>query len=148
MEEKNIKLETDYKLSQIESLADKVYDYKDMNSPIASGSFLTEGMIIAPCTIKTMSSIAYSINDNLIVRAADVCLKEKRKLILMVRETPFHIGHLKTMIRLSEMGSIIFSPIPSFYHKHKSINDIIDHTLGKVLDLFGIHINIPRWGSI
>ncbi len=145
---KNIKIETNYKISEIEEMADVLHDFRDIGSSIASGSFLTEGMVIIPCTIKTMSAIANSYNDNLIVRAADVCLKERRRLILVVRETPLHLGHLRTMVNLTEMGAIIFPPVPSFYHFPKTINDIIDQTVGKVLDLFNIHIDLfNRWGE-
>ena len=145
---KTIEIETDYKISEIERMADVLHDFRDIGSPIASGSFLTEGMVIIPCTIKTMSAIANSYTDNLIIRAADVCLKERRRLILVVRETPLHLGHLRTMVNLTEMGAIIFPPIPSFYHFPKTINDIIDQTVGKILDLFNIHVDLfKRWNN-
>ncbi len=143
---RNILIETDFSIKDVESLASVLYDYKDIGSSIASGSFITNGMVIAPCTIKTLSAIANSFNDNLIVRAADVCLKERRKLILMVRETPLHLGHLRLMSSVSELGGIILPPIPAFYHRPKDIKDIIAQSIGKVLDLFGLNHNLfERW---
>ncbi len=122
------------------------YSNDDIAAPIASGSFITEGMIVAPCSIKTLSGIANSYSDNLMIRAADVCLKEKRKLLLMVRETPLHLGHLKLMAKVAEIGGIIAPPVPSFYHKPKNIDDIINQTIGKILDQFGIEHNLfERW---
>ncbi|THB80260.1 MAG: UbiX family flavin prenyltransferase, partial [Desulfobacteraceae bacterium] len=113
---------------------------------VASGSFLTDGMIIAPCTVKTLSGIANSFTDNLMIRAADVCLKEKRKLLLMVRETPLHEGHLQLMTRASRMGAQIMPPVPAFYHRPSSLDDIVNQTVGKALDYFGIdHSLFERW---
>jgi len=146
--QKNLKLETSLELSDLEKWAKKVYDYDDFSAPLASGSFLTEGMIIAPCSIKTLSAVANSFNESLLVRAADVTLKERRKLVLLVRETPLHEGHLRLMIKLTRMGGIIFPPVPAFYHGPKTIQDLIDHTVGKVLDLFSIDAGIyRRWGQ-
>ncbi len=146
---KNIILETDYSVRDVESMANKVYDNDDLAAPLASGSFLTSGMIVAPCTIKTLSGIANSYSDNLLVRAADVTLKEKRKLVLLVRETPLHKGHLNLMSMAADMGAHILPPIPSFYHHPKTIDDIIHQTIGKVFDYFGIEHNLfKRWGEM
>lgn len=143
-----IQYENDRNPSEILKLADKVYPIENLGAAIASGSFLTEGMIIAPCSIKSLSGIANSYNDNLLVRAADVCLKERRKLIMVVRETPLHLGHLELMTRVSRYGAVLLPPIPSFYHNPKTIDDIINQTVGKVLDNFGISHNIfKRWQS-
>jgi len=145
---KVINLETDYSIRDVESMADKVYDNDDLEAPLASGSFLTSGMIVAPCTIKTLSGIANSYSDNLLVRAADVTLKEKRRLVLLVRETPLHKGHLRLMSMAADMGAHILPPIPSFYHQPKTIDDIIHQTIGKVFDYFGIEHNLfERWGE-
>ena len=145
---KNILLETEYSIKDVESMAHKVYDNDDLAAPLASGSFLTSGMIVAPCTIKTLSGIANSYTENLLVRAADVTLKEKRKLVLLVRETPLHKGHLKLMCRAADMGAHILPPIPSFYHHPKTIDDIVHQTIGKVFDYFGIeHALFERWGE-
>jgi 4-hydroxy-3-polyprenylbenzoate decarboxylase len=115
---------------------------------LASGSYLTEGMVVVPCTIKSLSGIANSYNENLLVRTADVTLKEKRKLVLVVRETPLHVGHLRLMTQAAEMGAHILPPVPSFYHQPETIEDIIDQTIGKVLDFMGIeHDLFKRWGE-
>ena len=146
---RNIKIETDYSIEDIKNMADYYYNNDDTAASLSSSSFLTNGMIIAPCTVKTLSSITNSYNTNLITRAADVTLKEGRKLILMVRETPFHKGHLKLMIKASDIGALIMPPIPAFYHYPKTIDDIVNHTVGKALDLFGIQHNIfKRWEGI
>jgi 4-hydroxy-3-polyprenylbenzoate decarboxylase len=119
-----------------------------MAAALASGSFITEGMVVVPCTIKTLSGIANSYNENLIVRAADVTLKEKRKVVLVVRETPLHKGHLRLMTMAADMGAHILPPVPSFYHQPKTIEDIIDQTIGKVFDYIGIeHDLFNRWGE-
>ena len=144
----NIEIETQYKPADIESMADRVYDHRDMAASLASGSFITEGMVVVPCTIKTLSGIANSYNENLIVRAADVSLKEKRKLVLVVRETPLHKGHLRLMTMAADLGAHILPPVPSFYHQPKSIEDIIDQTIGKIFDYIGIqHDLFKRWGE-
>ena len=144
----NIEIETDYKPIDVEAMADFSYNYRDMAASLASGSFLTEGMVVIPCTIKTLSGIANSYTDNLLVRAADVTLKEKRKLVLVVRETPLHMGHLRLMTQAAEMGAHMLPPVPSFYHHPKTIQDIIDQTIGKVFDYLGIeHELFKRWGS-
>jgi len=144
----NIEIETPYTADQVAAMADRVYDDADMAAAVSSGSFLTEGMIVAPCTIKSLSGIANSYNTNLLVRAADVTLKEKRKLVLVVRETPLHKGHLRLMSLAADMGAHILPPIPSFYHQPKTIGDIVDQTIGKIFDYFGIrHSLFRRWGE-
>ena len=144
----NIAIETDYAPDDVAAMADVVYDNKNVAAALASGSFLTEGMIVAPCTIKSLSGIANSYTTNLLVRAADVTLKEKRKLVLMVRETPLHKGHLRLMADAADMGAHILPPIPSFYHHPKTIDDIINQTVGKIFDYFGIAHNLfRRWGE-
>jgi len=141
--------EVDMSLSELKSLADVVYDVDYFSAPVASGSFKTMGMIIAPCSIKTLSSISNSLSLNLIVRAADVCLKERRKLLLMVRETPLHLGHLRTMVNVTEMGAVIMPPLPAFYTKPQSLDDIINHSAGRALDYFDIEAPefMKRWGE-
>jgi len=145
----NITIETGYTVEDVEMLANFVYDIKNMAAPISSGSFQTSGMVIVPCTIKTLSGIANSYSDNLIVRASDVTLKERRRLVLVVRETPLHKGHFELMSKVSDIGGIILPPVPAFYNLPQSIKDIIDHTVGKILDIMGIEHNIlKRWGNI
>ena len=145
---RNISLETEYSVRDVESMADKVYHNDDVSAPPASGSFVTLGMIVTPCTVKTLSGIAHSYSDNLLVRAADVTLKEKRKLVLLVRETPLHKGHLNLMTMAADMGAHILPPIPSFYNNPKTIKDIIHQTIGKVFDYFEIeHSLFKRWGG-
>ena len=130
-------------------MADFSYDINDIAARLASGSFETDGMIITPCTVKTMSALANSYADNLLTRAGDVTLKERRKLVLLVRETPLHIGHIRNMERLCEMGAIIMPPVLAFYHRPKTIQDIIDHTVGKTLDIFGVKHNLfQRWSGL
>ncbi|MFC1884046.1 UbiX family flavin prenyltransferase [Thermodesulfobacteriota bacterium] len=144
----NIEIETEFTPDMVEAMSDYIYDNSDVAAALASGSFFTEGMIVAPCTIKTLSGIANSYTTNLLVRAADVTLKEKRKLVLMVRETPLHKGHLRLMTMAADMGAHILPPIPSFYHHPKTIDDIIDQTVGKIFDYFGIAHNLfQRWGE-
>jgi 4-hydroxy-3-polyprenylbenzoate decarboxylase len=145
---KNIEIETSYKAEEVAAMASHVYDNKDVGAALASGSFLTEGMVVVPCTIKTLSGIANSYTDNLLIRAADVTLKEKRKLVLVVRETPLHKGHLRLMTMAADMGAHILPPVPSFYHQPKTIDDIIDQTIGKIFDYLGIkHDLFRRWGE-
>jgi 4-hydroxy-3-polyprenylbenzoate decarboxylase len=145
----NIEIETRYKAGEVAALADYTYDHKHMAASLASGSFLTEGMVVVPCTIKTLSGIANSYTENLLVRAADVTLKEKRKLVLVVRETPLHKGHLRLMTMAADLGAHILPPVPSFYHMPKTIDDIIDQTIGKIFDYMGIEHNLfRRWRSI
>ena len=130
--------ETSYTVKTVEALADALYDYRDIGAAIASGSFRTHGMIVVPCSIKTMSSLALSLADNLITRAGDVALKEGRPLLVAVRETPLHVGHLRLMTSLAEMGGIIFPPLPAFYNHPRTIEDLIDNTVGRILDRIGI----------
>ncbi len=145
---KNLELETECTVETLESMANVVYDIDDIGAAIASGSFKVDGMVVAPCTIKTLSAIANSYNFNLLVRAAYVTLKERRRLILLVRETPLHEGHLELMMRVTRMGGIIMPPVPAFYHMPKTLEDIINQTVGKVLDLFSIDSKLfKRWGS-
>ncbi len=144
----NIRYETDWKVEDIRRLASFTYDVHDVGARLASGSFRRDGMIIAPCTVKTMSALANSYTENLLIRAGDVTIKERRKLVLLVRETPLHLGHLRNMERLTEMGAIVFPPVPAFYHKPRTIEDIIDHTIGKILDIFDIpHDLYDRWAG-
>lgn len=144
----NIRIETDYDVEDVLAMADITYSNKQMAASVASGSFQTMGMVIAPCTVKTLSGIANSYNENLLIRAADVQLKEKRKLALMFRETPLHVGHLRLMTQAAEMGAHIVPPIPAFYHHPKTIDDIINQSVGKVLDYMGIeHDLFKRWDN-
>jgi 4-hydroxy-3-polyprenylbenzoate decarboxylase len=144
-----IKYETGRSIQEVRELASFSYDIGDIGAQISSGSFKTDGMIVAPCTVKTMSAIANSYSENLLVRVGDVTLKERRPLLLLVRETPLHISHLRNMERLCEMGAITMPPVPAFYHKPQTIQDIVDHTVGKMLDLFGIeHTLFQRWSGI
>lgn len=137
------------KLEDVMSFADFYYSEEKIGEKIASGSFKTLGMIIAPCSMKTMSEIASGVTSNLLTRAADVTLKERRKLILMVRESPLHLGHLQSMLKLTEMGAIIAPPVPAFYAKPESLNDMVNHSIGKVLDLFDIKLpNFKEWQGI
>jgi 4-hydroxy-3-polyprenylbenzoate decarboxylase len=133
----------------VEALAHVVHRNRDIGAAIASGSFQTAGMVIAPCSMKTLAAVAHGLSDNLIARAADVVLKERRRLVLMVRETPFNLAHLRNMTAVTEMGGIVFPPLPSFYHKPASIEEMVGHTVGRVLDLFGIeHQGAPRWNGM
>ena len=143
---RTLQLETDLKPDDVLKLAHVVHDQTDLAAPISSGSFKTDGMVIIPCSITTASSIAYSLNDTLLVRAADVALKERRRLVLAVRETPLHLGHLRTLTRLAEIGAVILPPIPGFYHKPRTVDDIVNHTVGKALDALGIPNELfARW---
>lgn len=145
---RTIELETNKSVADFEALAHAVHHDADLAASISSGSFVTDGMIVIPCSIKSASAIAYSINSNLLVRAADVCLKERRKLVLVVRETPLHAGHLRTLTQLAEIGAVILPPMPAMYAKPQSVDDIVNHTVGKALDQFGIeHALFKRWES-
>jgi 4-hydroxy-3-polyprenylbenzoate decarboxylase len=141
--------ELDMKRKDIEALADVVHSVRDIGACVASGSFHSEGMIVAPCSMKTLGSIANGLSDNLISRAADVMLKERRRLVLMVRETPFNLAHLRNMTYVTEMGGIIYPPLPALYQKPQSIEEMIDHTAGRVLDLFDIDQTLaPQWQGL
>ena len=143
-----IALETDVTLADVRALATVVYKNQDIGAAVASGSFRTRGMIVAPCSIKTLAAVANSFSDNLIARAADVTLKERRPLALMVRETPLHKGHLELMVRAADYGAIIVPPVPAFYHRPQTLEDIIHQSIAKVLDLVGIeHSLIKRWSG-
>ncbi|PUA17469.1 UbiX family flavin prenyltransferase [Glaciimonas sp. PCH181] len=145
----NLHQELDMRRKEVEALADVTHNVRDIGASIASGSFQSDGMIVAPCSMKTLAAVANGLSDNLITRAADVVLKERRRLTLMVRETPFNLAHLRNMTSVTEMGGIIFPPLPGFYHRPKSINEMIDHTVGRVLDLYGIaHTLTPRWSGM
>ena len=141
-----IEEETDWSVADVVALADRVYDVHGIGARISSGSFLHDGMLIAPCSIKSMSMIANSINSSLLVRAADVTLKERRRLVLVVRETPLHLGHLRLLVSLAEVGAVILPPMPCFYQRPETLEEIIDHTVGRILDQLGIqHQLLRRW---
>ncbi len=143
-----IGLETDYTAEQVSALADVVYREQDIAARISSGSFRTDGMIVMPCSMKTLAGIAQSFSDNLLLRAADVVLKDRRRLILVTRETPLHLGHLRLMTQVTEMGAIVAPPMPAFYHRPETIDDIINQTVNRVLDLAGIELAedlFTRW---
>ena len=138
--------ETEYSVRDVERLATRVYDDRDIGAALASGSFRTAGMVIAPCSIKTLSALATSHTDTLMARAGDDTLKEGRPLVVVVRETPLHVGHLRQMLALAEMGAVILPPVPAFYHRPKTIRDLVDHTVGRVLDRVGIpHGLVTEW---
>ena len=147
--EATISYETGYEPARVYELANSVYDNSKVGAALASGTFITDGMIVAPCSMKTLSSIANSYGNTLIARAADVCLKERRKLVLVTRETPLHLGHLRLMSSVTESGAVVLPPVPGFYTRPSSIADIVDHTVTKILDQFGIETNlIERWAGI
>ncbi|ANC41323.1 MAG: UbiX family flavin prenyltransferase [Hafnia alvei] len=143
-------LETDLQLRDVQSLADVVHDSRDIAASVSSGSFKTAGMVILPCSMKTLSGIVHSYTDNLLTRAADVVLKEHRRLVLCVRETPLHLGHLRMMTTAAELGAIVMPPVPAFYHRPQTLQDIIDQTVNRVIDQFDIEIPedlFTRWGG-
>ncbi|MFC0337384.1 4-hydroxy-3-polyprenylbenzoate decarboxylase [Kushneria avicenniae] len=140
--------ETGITREQLFALADEVHPVGDIGASLASGSFRTLGMLVAPCSVKTMSEIAAGTTTNLVSRAADVVLKERRRLVLMLRETPLHLGHLRTMTTLTEMGAILFPPVPAFYARPATLEEMVDHSVARALDLFDIEIDgMPRWGE-
>lgn len=140
--------ESDLKVAQLQAMADTVYPAGDMGAAIASGSFPTLGMIVAPCSVRTLSEIAAGTTATLLTRAADVTLKERRRLVLMLRETPLHLGHIRAMLAVTEMGAVVAPPVPAFYARPQSLEEMVDHSLGRVLDLFGLDSGtVRRWGE-
>ena len=139
--------ETSYQVRHVQTMADAWYQVQDMTAPLASGAFQTRGMVVAPCSIRSLSEIATGVTSNLLTRAADVTLKERRRLVLMVRESPLHGGHLRAMLRVSEMGGIVAPPVPAFYIMPQSLDEVVDYAVGRVLDLFGFNVCLPRWGE-
>lgn len=138
--------ETDWTADAVEALADVVHPHRDIGAAISSGSFRTQGMLVAPCSIKSLSGIVHSYNDNLLTRAADVCLKERRRLVLLVRETPLHLGHLELLAQASRYGAVVLPPVTAFYNRPQTIDDIVNHVIGKALDQFDIpHGLLKRW---
>ena len=145
---RTILLETAYSVEEVEAMATCVHRSSDIAASISSGSFRSSGMIVAPCSMKTVSGIATSYSDNLLLRAADVMLKDRRPLVLLVRETPMHLGHLRLLVKVAEMGGIVMPPVPAFYHRPTSLQDIVDHTLNRALDLLGVELEqdlFERW---
>lgn len=140
-----IGMETPYSPAEVEAMANRVHGIRDLASPLASGSVASDGMIVAPCSVKTLSSIARSANDNLLTRAADVTLKQRRRLVLVFRETPLHAGHCSLMLDVSRLGAILAPPMPAFYTRPETIGEIVDQTVGRVLDFWRIDVGIPRW---
>src|SRR5690625_3865804 len=141
----NIRHELDQTRKQVHALADCVYSCRDVGASLASGSFATTGMVIVPCSMRTLAAVAHGLSDNLITRAADVTLKERRRLVMAVRETPFSLAHLRNMTAVTEMGGVIFPPLPAFYMRPQSIDEMVDHTVLRLLELVGIPIPGPRW---
>ncbi|SPU51211.1 UbiX family flavin prenyltransferase [Bordetella trematum] len=141
----NIQHELDMSRQQVHALADHVHGVRDVGATLASGAFETAGMVIVPCSMRTLAAVAHGLSDNLITRAADVTLKERRRLVMMVRETPFNLAHLRNMTAVTEMGGIVFPPLPAFYHRPSSIEEMVDHTVARVLELFDIRVPGPRW---
>jgi 4-hydroxy-3-polyprenylbenzoate decarboxylase len=138
--------ETDLPIREVEALAHTLYDIRDIGASLASGSFRTAGMVIIPCSMKTASAVAHAYADDLLTRAADVTLKEGRPLVCVVRETPLHLGHLRTLVQLAEMGAVVLPPVPAFYNRPKTLDDLINHTVGRVLDRFGLsHSLVREW---
>jgi 4-hydroxy-3-polyprenylbenzoate decarboxylase len=138
--------ETDYSIDRVRALGDVIYSHKDIGAAISSGSFRTEGMLVAPCSVKTLSGIANCFDEELVVRAADVCLKERRRVVLLFRETPLHAGHIDLMARATRNGAIVMPPVPGFYHRPASVDDIVTQSVGRALDLFGIDARVvKRW---
>ncbi len=145
---RTIGMETNYSVEQVEALADRIHQTSDIAASISSGSFRAVGMIVAPCSMKTVSGIATSYSDNLLLRAADVMLKDRRPLVLLVRETPLHVGHLRLLVQVAEMGAIVMPPVPAFYHRPRTLEEIIDQTVNRSLDLLGVELEqdlFPRW---
>ena len=144
----NVAIETDWQVRAVEALADVVHHPDNVAATISSGSFRTDGMVIAPCSMKTLSAVVHSFADNLVSRAADVVLKEGRKLVLMPRESPLHVGHCKLLYEAAQMGIVIAPPMPAFYNRPQSVDDIVNHSVGRVLDLFGLDAGlVRRWAG-
>ncbi len=139
--------ELDLSLSEVHAMADVIYRSGDIGAAIASGSFRTLGMLVAPCSIKTLGEISSGVTQTLISRAADVCLKERRRLVLMVRESPLHLGHLRSMAAVTEMGAIVAPPVPAFYTRPQTLDEMVEQTVGRALDLFGLDVGVKRWGE-
>ena len=145
----NLQQELDMSRAQVEALADVAYPVREVGAAIASGSFQCDGMVVAPCSMRMLAAVAHGLSDNLMARAADVMLKERRRLILMVRETPLNLAHLRNMTSVTEMGGIIFPPVPSFYHRPQTLADMVDHTVSRVVDLLGLpQPQAPRWHGL
>ena len=145
----NLQQELDMSRAEVEALAHVSYPVNNVGAAIASGSFPCDAMVVAPCSMRTLAAVAHGLSDNLIARSADVMLKERRRLILMVRETPLNLAHLRNMTSVTEMGGIIFPPVPSFYHRPKTLAEMVDHTVSRVLDLLGLPpVDAPRWGGL
>ncbi|UDF02868.1 UbiX family flavin prenyltransferase [Asticcacaulis sp. AND118] len=144
----SLSAETDFTISDLNAMADQVHKVADIGATIASGSFRTLGMLVAPCSIKTMSEIATGVTSNLISRAADVVLKERRRLVLMVRESPLHLGHLRTMTAVTEMGAVVAPPVPAFYTRPQTLQDMVDQSVARALDLFGLDAPMTRWTGL
>lgn len=145
----NLRVETDWTPEAVRALADVAHKVSDLAAPVSSGSFRTDGMVIAACSMKTLSGVAHSYADDLLVRAADVCLKERRPLVLMPREFPLHEGHCRLMCEVSRLGAVVAPPLPAFYNRPASVDDVIDHTVGRVLDLLGLETDlVKRWSGI
>lgn len=146
--ERTCQLETDYRLKDVMAMADVIHSISDLGAAISSGSFKTSGMLIAPCSMRTLGAVAHCLTDNLLTRAADVVLKERRRLVLLARETPLNLGHLRNMQQVTEMGGIIFPPVPALYQRPQSADEIVTHSVARALDLFGLDTAlIPRWGE-
>ena len=144
----NVEHELGMSRQDLDAFADCSYGVRDVGATIASGSFATMGMIVTPCSMRTLAAVAHGLSDNLITRAADVTLKERRRLILMVRETPFNLAHLRNMTAVTEMGGIIFPPLPAFYHQPSSIDELVDHSVSRVLDLVGLDASVVQWAGL
>ncbi len=145
----NLQHELDMNRTQLEALADVAHHVQNVGATIASGSFQSDGMVIAPCSMRTLAAVAHGLSDNLITRTADVMLKERRRLILMVRETPFNLAHLRNMTSVTEMGGIVYPPLPCFYHRPQTIAEMIDHTVGRIVDLLGVPLPLARqWNGL
>jgi len=145
----NVEQELQFGRAQVEALAHEVHGVREVGASIASGSFATDGMVVAPCSMRTLAAVAHGLSDNLVARAADVALKERRRVVLMVRETPLNLAHLRNMVAVTEMGGVVFPPVPAFYNRPESIDALVDHTVGRVLDLFGIAQALsPAWAGL